>query len=420
MKKLYKLLLGLSVIIMVACGEEKNLSVGTTSKNYSSLGLPIYYGKITDSSGNTTSESYDFTPKEKGIIAVTLRSTYKDYDIGKIIHGIDLIEEIPHKIFIKYEEDNKGFITFSWNEAYMTIPFIIEYNTPKVMQPSSKRNSFLETMYNDIKKEHGEKAAKEAIKEYYNTTLEPQFFINGKKTDFEYVRNTVENILDTSEKDSENFSFNKSDIKSNSNNNYKFKGDTLEEREKKRIKRMQYLKNIDDPNAYFEIMAIMEEQDRDEKETYGIKTTSPFDPPQNTKVGQLLPNGMIDNLGAISITQSGKYFYSRNFMYDVDKELGKTMAEYIEFFVGDKIPSDGSTKGKTIKKYMKDIAKKNNWMCIYQIDTQTDTIYMIYCLTENINYPPNAEIRVTIDPGYDSSIGGYIPSATHVEYKKLK
>ena len=57
MKKLYKLLLGLSVIIMVACGEEKNLSVGTTSKNYSSLGLPIYYGKITDSSGNTTSES---------------------------------------------------------------------------------------------------------------------------------------------------------------------------------------------------------------------------------------------------------------------------------------------------------------------------------------------------------------------------
>ena len=54
----------------------------------------------------------------------------------------------------------------------------------------------------------------------------------------------------------------------NSNNNYRFKGNTLEEREKKRIKRMQYLKNIDDPNAYFEIMAIMEEQDRDEKETY--------------------------------------------------------------------------------------------------------------------------------------------------------
>lgn len=40
--------------------------------------------------------------------------------------------------------------------------------------------------------------------------------------------------------------------------------------------------------------------------------------------------------------------------------------------------------------------------------------------TENINYPPNAEIRVTIDPGYDSSVGGYIPSVTHVEYKKLK
>ena len=170
-------------------------------------------------------------------------------------------------------------------------------------------------------------------------------------------------------------------------------------------------------NGFYKIKNI---EDRDEKETYGIKTTSPFDPPQNTKVGQLLPNGMIDNLGAISITQSGKYFYSRNFMYDVDKELGKTMAEYIEFFVGDKIPSDGSTKGKIIKKYMKDIAKKNNWMCIYQIDTQTDTIYMIYCLTENINYPPNAEIRVTIDPGYDSSIGGYIPFATHVEYKKLK
>lgn len=53
---------------------------------------------------------------------------------------------------------------------------------------------------------------------------------------------------------------------------------------------------------------------------------------------------------------------------------------------------------KTIKKYMKDIAKKNNWICIYQIDIQTDTMYMIYCLTENINYPPNAEIRVTIDP----------------------
>lgn len=40
--------------------------------------------------------------------------------------------------------------------------------------------------------------------------------------------------------------------------------------------------------------------------------------------------------------------------------------------------------------------------------------------TENINYPPNAEIRVTIDPVYDSLVGGYIPSATHVEYKKLK
>ena len=420
MKKLFKLLLGLSVILMVACGEEKNSNVGTTSKNYSSLGFPIYYGKIIDSSDDITSESYEFTPKERGIIAVTLRSTYKDYDIGKIIHGIDLIEEIPHKISIKYGENNKGFITFSWNEAYMTIPFIVEYDTPKVMQPSSKRNSFLETMYNDIKKEHGEKAAKEAIKEYYNTTLEPQFFINGKKTNFEYVRNTVENILDTSEKDSESFSFNKSDKKSNSNNNYKFKGDTLEEREKKRIKRMQYLKNIDDPNAYFEIMAIMEEQDRDEKETYGIKTTSPFDPPQNTKAGQQLPNGMTDYFGVISTTQSGKYFYSGNFISDAKREPPKMMAEYIEFFVGDEIPSDGSTKGKTIKKYMKDIAKKNDWICLYQMDTETDTIYMVYSLTESIHNASNAEIRVTIDPGYDSSVGGYIPSATHVEYKKLK
>jgi len=206
----------------------------------------------------------------------------------------------------------------------------------------------------------------------------------------------------------------------NSNNNYRFKGNTLEEREKKRIKRMQYLKNIDDPNAYFEIMAIMEEQDRDEKETYGIKTTSPFDSPQNTKAGQQLPNGMTDYLGAISITQSGKYFYSRDFIYDVKRNHGDMMAKYIEFFVGDEIPSDGSTKGKTIKKYMKDIAKKNDWICLYQTDTQTNTIYMVYCLTANINYDPNAEIRVTIDPGYDSSIGGYIPSATHVEYKKLK
>ena len=43
MKKLYKLLLVFSAVLMVACGEEKNSNVGTTSKNYSSLGLPIYY-----------------------------------------------------------------------------------------------------------------------------------------------------------------------------------------------------------------------------------------------------------------------------------------------------------------------------------------------------------------------------------------
>ena len=208
---------------MVACGEEKNSNVGTTSKNYSSLGLPIYYDKIIDSNNDTTSELYEFTPKEKGIIAVTLRSTYKGYDIGRLIYGIDLIEEIPHKISIKYGENNKGFITFSWNEAYMTIPFIVEYDTPKVMQPSSKRDSFLETMYNDIKKEKGEKVAKEAMKEYYNTTLEPQFFINNKKVDFDYIRDTVEGILDISGKDSKKISFNMPNAKVNSNNSYKYK-----------------------------------------------------------------------------------------------------------------------------------------------------------------------------------------------------
>lgn len=254
MKKLYKLLLVFSAVLMVACGEEKNSNVGTTSKNYSSLGLPIYYDKIIDSNNDTTSELYEFTSKEKGIIAVTLRSTYKGYDIGRLIYGIDLIEEIPHKISIKYGENNKGFITFSWNEAYMTIPFIVEYDTPKVMQPSSKRDSFLETMYNDIKKEKGEKVAKEAMKEYYNTTLEPQFFINNKKVDFDYIRDTVEGILDISGKDSKKISFNMPNAKVNSNNSYKYKDDILKEKDEnlKKTENIQYdnKNNLDNNKDY--------------------------------------------------------------------------------------------------------------------------------------------------------------------------
>ena len=170
----------------------------------------------------------------------------------------------------------------------------------------------------------------------------------------------------------------------NSNNNYRFKGNTLEEREKKRIKRMQYLKNIDDPNAYFEIMVIMEEQDRDEKETYNNMKRS-------TKT--LKYNKANDPLNAIYMGQMGYVYGNRNLREDVMTQDKNIMIKYLEFFVLDTRPNNEPSEIQTVSEMINILQTVYHKNCRIEKDLQYDNEYF-YLIYNFIN--PKGENEYTL------------------------
>lgn len=192
----------------------------------------------------------------------------------------------------------------------------------------------------------------------------------------------------------------------NSNNNYRFKGNTLEEREKKRIKRMQYLKNIDDPNAYFEIMAIMEEQDRDEKETYSNMKRS-------TKT--LKYNKANDPLNAIYMGQMGYVYGNRNLREDVMTQDKNIMIKYLEFFVLDTSPNNEPPEIPTVSKMINILQTVYHKNCKIEKDLQYDNEYF-YLIYNFIN--PKEENEYTLIYIIDEGITpkGAMPFVTYGIY----
>lgn len=169
MKKLYKLLLGLLVIFMVACGSSYEKNPYITKEQFTSdeiieatkdmLNATV---ETYDSSGNTSKRKFE--KFEYDILNSVLSTKYKDVSLRSVVIGVTKTIGDTYDVVLAKLQYDLAYMVFIWNDGAVTLTVPLRMNnkeyavleiseyTAQNIQRISKNKDFTQQEKDDVKK----------------------------------------------------------------------------------------------------------------------------------------------------------------------------------------------------------------------------------------------------------------------------
>lgn len=193
MKKLYKLLLGLLVIFMVACTKNPEKNPYISKEKYSDIEIlsvtkDMMYSTVIKIN-NGKSEESKFNTLENNLLNNVLSTKYKTKTILELVKTISNILDDTFDVTLKRTiSTDASILSFIWLEGKVTlnIPVVINGNDFKVMEISSQSYEMIKEME---KEKNMSKEEKDEMKNFiYDSSWKPNLIAFGEMIE-------VDNIL---------------------------------------------------------------------------------------------------------------------------------------------------------------------------------------------------------------------------------
>ena len=193
MKKLYKLLLGLLVIFMVACTKNPEKNPYISKEKYSDIEIlsvtkDMMYSTVIKIN-NGKSEESKFNTLENNLLNNVLSTKYKTKTILELVKTISNILDDTFDVTLKRTTStDASILSFIWLEGKVTlnIPVVINGNDFKVMEISSQSYEMIKEME---KEKNMSKEEKDEMKNFiYDSSWKPNLIAFGEMIE-------VDNIL---------------------------------------------------------------------------------------------------------------------------------------------------------------------------------------------------------------------------------
>jgi hypothetical protein len=208
MKKLYKLLLGLSVIFMVACGSSYEKNPYVTKEQFTSdeiieatkdmLNATV---ETYDSSGNTSKRKFE--KFEYDILNSVLSTKYKDVSLRSVVIGVTKTIGDTYDVVLAKLQYDLAYMVFIWNDGAVTLTVPLRMNnkeyavleiseyTAQSIQRISKNKDFTQQEKDDVKKREYDYAWTPVLNIYgdviditnMNKSFSETYLTTSKKTD---------------------------------------------------------------------------------------------------------------------------------------------------------------------------------------------------------------------------------------------
>ena len=201
MKKLFRLLLGFSVLFMVACGSsyEKNPHLSKINEDITAAKIQIKEKSYNGFTSDSKPEDKKYGADEEKLVDDILHIKYNYLPIYQIIFGISAQLDSPCNVSILYNEYTQiGAVHFIWdtegNMVTLSIPITKRNKKYLIMELSEVASSTMKNIDNkkDLSLEEKEKVKVVGYKQAWIPTLYTTFNGEGKEFSLENIKSLNE------------------------------------------------------------------------------------------------------------------------------------------------------------------------------------------------------------------------------------
>ena len=201
MKKLYKLLLGLSVIFMVACGSsyEKNPHLSKINEDVTVAKMQIKEKSYNGFTSDSKPEEKEYGADEEKLVDDILHTKYDNLSIYQVIFEISAQLDSSCDVIVLYNEYTQmGSVHFIWdtegNMVTLSIPITKRNKKYLIMELSEVASSTMKNIDNkkDLSLEEKEKVKVVGYKQAWIPTLYTTFNGEGKEFSLENIKSLNE------------------------------------------------------------------------------------------------------------------------------------------------------------------------------------------------------------------------------------
>ena len=201
MKKLYKLLFGLSVIFMVACGSsyEKNPHLSKINEDVTVAKMQIKEKSYNGFTSDSKPEEKEYGADEEKLVDDILHTKYDNLSIYQVIFEISAqLDSLCDVIVLYNEYTQMGSVNFIWdtkgNTVTLSIPITKRNKKYLIMELSEVASSTMKSIDNQKDRSLEEKERVKAVgyKQAWIPTLYTTFNGEGKEVSLEDIKSLDE------------------------------------------------------------------------------------------------------------------------------------------------------------------------------------------------------------------------------------
>ena len=226
MKKLYKLLLGLSVIFMVACGSsyEKNPHLSKINEDVTVAKMQIKEKSYNGFTSDSKPEEKEYGADEEKLVDDILHTKYDNLSIYQVIFEISAQLDSSCDVIVLYNEHlQMGGVHFIWNEkedmVTLSIPITKRNKKYLPMELSEIASSTMKSIDNkkDLSLEEKERIKAVGYKQAWIPTLYTTFNGEAKEVSLEDIKSLdeIKGLIKSTNYKKEDISQNTSQYNSN-------------------------------------------------------------------------------------------------------------------------------------------------------------------------------------------------------------
>ena len=200
MKKLFRLLLGFSVLFMVACGSsyEKNPHLSKINEDVTAAKIQIKEKSYNGFTSDSKPEDKKYGADEEKLVDDILHTKYNNLSIYQVIFEISAQLDSSCDVIVLYNEHlQMGGVHFIWNEkedmVTLSIPITKRNKKYLPMELSEIASSTMKSIDNkkDLSLEEKERIKAVGYKEAWIPTLYTTFNGEGKEVSLEDIKDLV-------------------------------------------------------------------------------------------------------------------------------------------------------------------------------------------------------------------------------------
>ena len=211
MKKLFRLLLGFSVLFMVACGSsyQKNPHLSKINDDVSAAKMQIKEKSYSGFTSDSKPEEKTYGDEEEKLVDDILHIKYNYLPIYQIIFEISAQLDSSCDVIILYNEHSQmGAVHFIWNEkedmVTLSIPITKRNKKYLIMELSEVASSTMKSIDNkkELSLEEKERIKAVGYKQAWTPTLYTTFNGEGKEVSLEGIKSLdeIRDLINNEEK----------------------------------------------------------------------------------------------------------------------------------------------------------------------------------------------------------------------------